>query len=244
MFRSDSAADGQFIRRLPSGGGGAPGGAHPIVIQVLPRRLTATERVIKRAIDIAGASLFFLVCGPLYLLVAVGVLISMGKPIHFWQNRIGEHGQRFRFYKFRSMVQNSDNVLEEFLSGNDMARTEWDTFQKLKNDPRITPIGRLIRKMSLDELPQFWNVLKGDMSLVGPRPCLERQKTLFGKDWGYYCAVQPGITGLWQVSGRNRLSFAQRVELDVRYVNNWSLWLDIKILFKTVWAVVTGDGSR
>ena len=82
------------------------------------------------------------------------------------------------------------------------------------------------------------------MSLVGPRPCLERQKTLFGKDWGYYCAVQPGITGLWQVSGRNRLSFAQRVELDVRYVNNWSLWLDIKILFKTVWAVVTGDGSR
>ena len=243
MFRSDSAADGQFIRRLPPGGG-APGGAHPPIIQSPPRRLSTTERTVKRAIDIVGASVFFLVCGPLYLLVALGVRISMGRPIHFWQNRLGEHGQRFRFYKFRSMVHNSEDVLDEFLSRNDMARTEWDTFQKLEKDPRITPIGQLIRKMSLDELPQFWNVLKGDMSLVGPRPCMERQKSLYGKNWEHYCAMQPGITGLWQVSGRNRLPYAKRVDLDAYYVNNWSLWLDIKILFKTVRTVITGDGSR
>ena len=100
-------------------------------------------------------------------------------------------------------------VLDEFLSRNDMARTEWDTFQKLEKDPRITPIGQFIRKLSLDELPQFWNVLKGDMSLVGPRPCMERQRSLYGKGWEHYCAMRPGITGLWQVSGRNRLSYAQ-----------------------------------
>lgn len=244
MFRSDSAADGQFIRRSPPGGGGAPGGAQSPIIQAPPRRLGTAERAVKRAIDIVGASLFFLVCGPLYLLVALGVRLSMGRPIHFWQNRLGAGGQRFRFYKFRSMVHNSEDVLDEFLSRNDMARTEWDTFQKLEKDPRITPIGQLIRKMSLDELPQFWNVLKGDMSLVGPRPCMERQKSLYGKNWEHYCAMQPGITGLWQVSGRNRLPYAKRVELDAYYVNNWSLWLDIKILVKTVHTVITGDGSR
>jgi lipopolysaccharide/colanic/teichoic acid biosynthesis glycosyltransferase len=194
--------------------------------------------------DIAGALTFFALFGPLYVIVALCVAISMGRPVHFWQNRLGENGQRFRFYKFRSMVRNSEDVLDEFLSRNDMARTEWDTFQKLEKDPRITPTGMIIRKLSLDELPQFWNVLKGDMSLVGPRPCMERQRSLYGKGWEHYCAVRPGITGLWQVSGRNRLSYARRVELDVEYVNNWSLWLDIKILLKTVRAVVSGEGSR
>jgi lipopolysaccharide/colanic/teichoic acid biosynthesis glycosyltransferase len=244
MFRSDSAADSQFIRRLSPGGGGHPGGAHTPVTISPPRRLSTFECAAKRAIDIVGALVFFLVCGPLYLLVALGVRISMGRPIHFWQNRLGAQGQRFRFYKFRSMVHNSDHVLDEFLSRNDMARTEWDTFQKLEKDPRITPIGQMIRKMSLDELPQFWNVLKGDMSLVGPRPCMERQKSLYGKNWEHYCTMRPGITGLWQVSGRNKLPYAKRVELDAYYVSNWSLWLDIKILFKTVRTVITGDGSR
>jgi lipopolysaccharide/colanic/teichoic acid biosynthesis glycosyltransferase len=202
------------------------------------------ERFAKRTLDIVGALTFFALFGPLYLMVALFVGISMGRPVHFWQHRLGEGGHRFRFYKFRSMVRNSDVVLDEFLSRNDMARTEWDTFQKLEKDPRITPFGQFIRKLSLDELPQFWNVLKGDMSLVGPRPCMERQRTLYGKGWEHYCAMRPGITGLWQVSGRNRLSYARRVELDVEYVSNWSLWLDIKILLKTVRAVVTGEGSR
>ena len=188
--------------------------------------------------------MFFLFFGPVYLAVALWVRICMGSPVHFWQIRMGEGGRRFHFYKFRSMVRDSDAVLDQFLSKNDMARTEWDTFQKLEKDPRITPLGHRIRKLSLDELPQFWNVLKGDMSLVGPRPCMERQRTLYGRGWGHYCAMRPGITGLWQVSGRNRLPYAKRVELDAYYVDNWSLWLDAKILFKTVKVVLTGDGSR
>lgn len=240
MFRSDSTAHGNVVRRFTPDGGGSS--APPAYVH--PRKLTRLERATKRAIDIVGALTFFILFGPLYLLVALGVRISMGRPVHFWQNRLGERGQRFRFYKFRSMVHNSEVVLDEFLSRNDMARTEWDTFQKLEKDPRITPIGQFIRKLSLDELPQFWNVLKGDMSLVGPRPCMERQRSLYGKGWEHYCAMRPGITGLWQVSGRNRLSYARRVELDMEYVSNWSLWLDIKILLKTVRAVVTGEGSR
>ncbi|RZL88610.1 MAG: sugar transferase [Variovorax sp.] len=240
MFRSDSTAHGNVARRFAPDGGGSS--VPPTYAQ--PRKLSALERTAKRTLDIVGALVFFLLFGPLYLLVALGVQISMGRPVHFWQNRLGERGQRFRFYKFRSMVHNSEDVLDEFLSRNDMARTEWDTFQKLEKDPRITPIGQIMRKLSLDELPQFWNVLKGDMSLVGPRPCMERQRSLYGRGWEHYCAVRPGITGLWQVSGRNRLSYARRVELDIEYVNNWSLWLDIKILLKTVRAVISGEGSR
>jgi exopolysaccharide production protein ExoY len=202
------------------------------------------QRSIKRSVDIVGALAFFVLFGPIYLLVALGVQLSMGRPVHFWQIRLGEDGRRFRFYKFRSMVRDSENILDEFLSKNDVARTQWDTFQKLEKDPRITPLGHFIRKLSLDELPQFWNVLKGDMSLIGPRPCMERQSSLYGKHWEHYCAMRPGITGLWQVSGRNRLSYAQRVDLDAQYVNNWSLWLDAKILAKTFTAVISGAGSR
>ena len=214
----------------------------PVIAQ--PPQLTLLQRSVKRSVDILGALTFFLLLGPVYLAVALAVRISMGHPVHFWQTRMGEGGQRFRFYKFRSMVRNSENILDEYLSKNDVARTQWDTFQKLEKDPRITPLGRFIRKLSLDELPQFWNVLKGDMSLIGPRPCMERQRSLYGKHWEHYCAMRPGITGLWQVSGRNRLSYAQRVELDAQYVTNWSLWLDIKILAKTVTAVISGEGSR
>lgn len=240
MFRSDSSMHGTTVRRLPPGDGGAP--SRPTVER--PRKLNTVERMIKRSIDVLGALVFFIVLGPVYLMVALTVALTMGRPVHFWQNRLGERGQRFRFYKFRSMVHNSEDVLDEFLSQNDMARTEWDTFQKLEKDPRITPLGQVIRKLSLDELPQFWNVLKGDMSLVGPRPCMERQRSLYGKHWEHYCAMRPGITGLWQVSGRNRLSYAQRVELDAEYVSNWSLWLDFKIMLMTFRAVITGEGSR
>ena len=240
MFRSDSTAQGNLVRRR------YPGSGEPLPAPVIaqPPQLTLLQRSVKRSVDILGALTFFLLLGPVYLAVALAVRISMGHPVHFWQTRMGEGGQRFRFYKFRSMVRNSENILDEYLSKNDVARTQWDTFQKLEKDPRITPLGHFIRKLSLDELPQFWNVLKGDMSLIGPRPCMERQRSLYGKHWEHYCAMRPGITGLWQVSGRNRLSYAQRVELDAQYVTNWSLWLDIKILAMTVTAVISGEGSR
>jgi lipopolysaccharide/colanic/teichoic acid biosynthesis glycosyltransferase len=193
---------------------------------------------IKRAVDIVGALTFFLVFGPLYAVVALCVWLGGGRPVHYCQTRLGRRGRPFRFYKFRSMVLDADRVLDEHLARDPAARAEWDTFQKLENDPRILPVGRFIRQLSLDELPQFWNVLKGDMSLVGPRPCMERQRSLYGPAWSHYAAMRPGLTGLWQVSRRNELTFAQRAELDVEYVERWSLWLDCKILVRTVRAVI------
>ncbi|MGJ7495445.1 sugar transferase [Variovorax sp. RT4R15] len=193
--------------------------------------------------DIVGALAFFVLFGPLYLAVAVAVRIGLGGPVYYGQTRLGQGGRAFRFYKFRSMVNGSDEILARHLEGDAAARAQWKRFQKLENDPRITPVGRVIRKLSLDELPQFFNVLKGDMSLVGPRPCMVRQRSLYGRSWEHYCHMRPGITGLWQVSGRNRLSYADRVALDARYAAEWSLWLDVKILARTVWVVLSGDGS-
>ncbi|MBS0344704.1 MAG: sugar transferase, partial [Proteobacteria bacterium] len=137
---------------------------------------------------------------------------------------------------------NSSKILEEFLQKNEDARREWKEFQKLRQDPRITPFGQFIRRFSIDELPQLINVLKGDMSLVGPRPCMVRQRSLYGSGWAHYCAMRPGITGLWQISGRNRLPYSMRVQLDVEYVENWSLWLDQKIFLRTTRVVIKGEG--
>ncbi|WP_301334689.1 sugar transferase [Variovorax dokdonensis] len=197
---------------------------------------------VKRCVDVLGVLLIFaIVCLP-YLVVALCILISMGRPVHYWQMRIGKSGRPFRFYKFRSMVKNSAVTLDEYLEKNEFARQEWREFQKLKNDPRITPFGRFIRRFGIDEFPQLLNVLRGDMSLVGPRPCMERQRTLYANGWSHYCAMRPGMTGLWQVSGRNLLPYSKRVELDVNYVTNWSLWLDLKILLRTFRVVLRGDG--
>ncbi len=199
---------------------------------------------VKRGIDILAALVFFTVFLPLYVAVAIGVRWSSHGPALYSQSRVGRHGRIFRFYKFRSMVVDSDEVLASFLDSDSSAKSEWDQFQKLSNDPRITRFGRFIRKTSLDELPQFWNVLIGEMSLVGPRPCMPGQERFYGRHWATYCALKPGLTGLWQVSGRNKLTYAQRVRLDARYANEWSLWLDAKILLKTVKVVLTSDGSK
>lgn len=198
----------------------------------------------KRGIDILAALVFFTVFLPVYVALAIGVRWSSHGPALYSQSRVGRHGRIFRFYKFRSMVVDSDEVLTSFLDSDSNAKSEWEQYQKLNNDPRITRFGRFIRKTSLDELPQFWNVLKGEMSLVGPRPCMPQQERLYGRHWATYCALKPGLTGLWQVSGRNKLTYAQRVRLDARYANEWSLWLDAKILLKTVKVVLTNDGSK
>jgi exopolysaccharide production protein ExoY len=209
----------------------------------LPRQLTVTQQSLKRSMDIVGALGFFLLLGPLYLLVAAVVLIGMGRPVHYSQTRLGQDGRPFRCYKFRSMPRGANEILRRHLEQDAAARTRWEQFQKLENDPRISPVGRAIRRLSLDELPQFYNVLKGDMSLVGPRPCMVRQRTLYGDAWPCYCQMRPGITGLWQVSGRNRLTYAERVALDARYAAQWSLRLDARILARTFWVVLSGDGS-
>lgn len=208
------------------------------------RELPRAGAVVKRCFDIVAALTFFVVFLPLILLIALGVLFSSPGPIIYAQDRIGRNGRSFRFYKFRSMVVNSDEVFSAFLDSCPDARAQWEQYQKLENDPRITAFGRFIRRTSLDELPQFWNVLKGDMSIVGPRPCMPNQKTLYGIHWGAYCSVRPGLTGLWQVSGRNLLTYGQRVILDTQYVKSWSILQDLKILAKTAKVVLTGDGSK
>ena len=207
-------------------------------------RFSPLAMASKRTVDVVGALLFFIAFLPLFLLVIIGVRMSSPGPVIYRQHRVGRRGRSFSFYKFRSMEVDSDELLSSFLDSNACAKSQWDTYQKLDSDPRITPFGRFIRRTSLDELPQMWNVLKGEMSLVGPRPCMPQQEAFYGKYWPVYCAMRPGLTGLWQVSGRNRLSYQQRVAMDVKYAQQWSLWLDLKIMIKTIGVVVTGYGSQ
>ncbi|MDH6594036.1 exopolysaccharide production protein ExoY [Variovorax sp. TBS-050B] len=198
----------------------------------------------KRGMDIVLASAFFLFLGWAYALVWLGVLMTSGRPAIYKQPRYGRDGRIFSFYKFRSMAHDADAVLARHLRENEEARRQWDKYQKLDPDPRITRFGAFLRKYSLDELPQFWNVLKGDMSMVGPRPCMFAQKVLYGSYWHSYCAVRPGITGLWQVSGRNEVSYRRRAAMDADYVATLSLHQDVAILLKTFAVVAGGHGSR
>jgi exopolysaccharide production protein ExoY len=207
-------------------------------------RLSGKSQAIKRCMDIVGSLLFFSLFLPMFLIVALGVRVSSPGPVFYVQTRAGRDGRSFRFYKFRSMLMDADDVLTSFLDTDSHAKQKWEQYQKVDNDPRITRFGRFIRRTSLDELPQFWNVLKGDMSLVGPRPCMLQQKELYGEHWRSYCAVRPGITGLWQVSGRNKLTYKQRVALDVRYVSKLSVWFDLEILAKTIVVVLRAHGAH
>lgn len=201
-------------------------------------------RHAKRAADILMAGSFFLFFGWAYALIWLGVLLTSGGPAIYMQPRYGKDGKVFKFYKFRSMVAESDAVLARHLRENEAARREWAVYQKLQNDPRITRFGAILRKYSIDEFPQFWNVLKGDMSMVGPRPCMFTQKDLYGDYWAHYCAVRPGITGLWQISGRNEISYRRRAAMDAEYVARLSLWRDLAILLKTFGVVTGARGSR
>lgn len=170
------------------------------------------------------------------------VKIDLGPSI-FIQHRIGKNGRKFKMYKIRSMKVDSEALLKEYLEKNPVARDEWGSNHKLKNDPRITPIGKIIRKYSIDELPQIINVLKGDMSLVGPRPITENELCEYGKDIKYYLISKPGLTGLWQVSGRSDTDFETRVRLDKEYATNKSFWMDMKIILKTVYVVLLKKGA-
>ncbi len=198
---------------------------------------------LKRGIDIVTSLVLGILFLPLILLTALLVRLDSPGPVLYKQERMGKDGRKIMVYKFRSMQVNADDVLEDYLAKNPRARSEWDQTQKLRHDPRITRVGKWIRAFSVDEMPQLFNILKGDMSLVGPRPIMLGQKNLYGRGIESYCRVRPGLTGLWQVSGRNRTPFYQRTLFDVYYVRNWSIWLDISILVRTVWVVLSRDGA-
>lgn len=205
--------------------------------------LLPLPRLLKRIIDLAIVMIGGICCLPLIALIAVLIKLSSAGPIIYGQERIGLNGRRFYAWKFRTMVVNADKVLEQYLAADPQLQQEWKNNHKLKNDPRVTKVGRWLRKLSLDELPQLWNVLLGEMSLVGPRPIVHAEASKYGENIELYTKVLPGLTGLWQISGRNNTTYAERVRLDTYYVRNWSPWMDLYILARTVKVAVRGEGA-
>jgi Undecaprenyl-phosphate galactose phosphotransferase WbaP len=197
----------------------------------------------KRLLDLALTIVGGIAGIPLIGLIALWIKWDSRGPVFYCQRRIGKGGKEFRAWKFRSMVTNADQVLHQYLEKHPDLREEWERTHKLRNDPRVTSVGRFLRRTSLDELPQLWNVLKGDMSLVGPRPIVEAEVVRYGANFDLYTKVQSGLTGLWQVSGRNDTSYEERVKLDTFYVRNWSVWLDLCILFRTIGTVLLRKGA-
>ncbi len=199
--------------------------------------------LVKRGIDLFFCFLILPLLLPLGLLIGLLIKLDSAGPVLYRQKRLGRHGREIRVYKFRTMKVNADALLKEYLAQNPALRKEWLVDHKLRHDPRVTRMGRFLRKTSLDELPQILNVLKGEMSLVGPRPIVADEIFKYGEVYEEYSRVRPGLTGLWQISGRNDTSYAERVAYDHYYINNWSVWMDIWILCRTVPVVLTGYGA-
>ncbi len=197
----------------------------------------------KRALDLVATLLGAVLAVPLIAVISLLVYLESGRPIFYKDWRMGKDNQLFKCVKFRTMVPNSEVLLQKLLAEDPAAREEYTRYHKLTNDPRITRVGRFLRKSSLDELPQLWNVLRGEMSLVGPRPYLPRESSDIGGTQREILRVSPGITGPWQVSGRSSSSFEERVKMDAYYVRDWSVWLDLVILARTVKSVVLRDGA-
>jgi exopolysaccharide production protein ExoY len=198
---------------------------------------------VKRAMDLVIATTALLLASPVMIIVALLINLTAGGAPIFSHNRVGFGGRQFKCYKFRSMVANSEAVLEAYLEANPEARREWEECRKIRNDPRVTLLGRMLRRSSLDELPQLFNIIRGDMSCVGPRPVVIDELKRYGDCMEDYLRARPGLTGLWQVSGRSNTDYASRVALDSRYVREWSIWLDIRILFRTILAVLRFDDA-
>ena len=211
--------------------------------RIAVRRSSPIDALAVRLLDMLIASAVLIFLAPLLLLVAALVFIVDPGPIFFAHRRLGRDGRTFPCLKFRSMVVDSEQRLKDLLATSEDARAEWARDFKLRRDPRITPIGNFLRKTSIDELPQLLNVLRGEMSIVGPRPIVEGEIERYGRYFADYSRVKPGITGLWQVSGRNNVHYRRRVALDVTYARNKSLALDLRILMMTVPAVLLAKGS-
>lgn len=202
-------------------------------------------KLTKRIIDIIGSIIGILILIPTTLIIYLArkVLKEDKGPLFYEQLRYGKNGKVFRLYKFRSMCIGADKKLKEYLENNDEAREEFEKTHKLQNDPRITKIGNFLRKSSLDELPQMINILKGDMSFVGPRPVVEKEVEEYGTNKDKFLSVRPGLTGYWQVNGRSNTTYEERMKMELYYVDNCSLWLDIKIFFKTFITVFKKEGA-
>lgn len=209
-------------------------------VLVPPRPLWS--RVGKRLVDSLGAIVLAAVFSPLIIAVVL-ILRRDGHAVIYKHRRVGKHGQIFECLKFRTMVPDADRILHSLLAHDEGLKAEWIQNHKLKSDPRVTAIGRFLRQTSLDELPQLWNVLRGEMSLVGPRPVVREELLRYGRNGGFYLAVKPGITGLWQATGRNDTDYRRRVAMDIYYVRNHNIWLDAYILMKTTGVVLGRHGA-
>ncbi len=214
------------------------------LISLKNRLKSRYRKFVKYTFDYTASILLLPILLPVMGIIAILIYIEKsGKDILFTQQRLGQNGKLFYCYKFRTMVDNGDIILQEYLQNNPDEIDYYQKYHKYKNDPRVTPVGKFLRKSSLDELPQIFNVLKGEMSLVGPRPYMPNEKGDMGSRYSVILSVRPGITGLWQVGGRNDIDFEQRSIIDVWYIRNWNLWMDIVILLKTFKAVIIKDGA-
>ncbi|MCC6147932.1 MAG: undecaprenyl-phosphate galactose phosphotransferase WbaP [Anaerolineaceae bacterium] len=205
--------------------------------------LNPLQQTLKRAIEILFIFIASPLLVPLFACIALSIRLDSKGGVFYGHRRIGQGGKEFTLWKFRTMVHNADEVLQHCLQQNPELSAEWNESHKLKNDPRVTGVGRFIRKSSLDELPQIWNIIKGEMSLVGPRPIIQAETLKYEENISLYIQVKPGLTGLWQVSGRSNLSYAHRVRLDEYYIRRWSIWMDIYILLRTIPVVIQRAGA-
>jgi Undecaprenyl-phosphate galactose phosphotransferase WbaP len=212
-------------------------------LEVCQQVFLPSRQFLKRSIDLLLTLVIGLVFAPFLMLVAAAIALDSPGPVFYPHRRIGRGGREFSAWKFRSMVSNADKTLRQYLDQNPEAADEWARTQKLRDDPRVTRVGRFLRRSSLDELPQLWNVIRGEMSLVGPRPIVREEIRHYGSDFETYTWVPGGLTGLWQVSGRSDTSYQQRVDYDRFYVYNWSVWLDLCILFRTIGTVLSRAGA-
>ena len=212
-------------------------------LEIRQNLLNKWDQRVKRIVDITVSLMMGVITLPLTLSLSLLIPLDSSGSILYCHARIGKEGKPIIVWKFRTMVGNADQVLENYLADNSVAKAEWQANQKLRQDPRVTRVGRFLRRTSLDELPQIWNVLKGEMSLVGPRPIVPEEIERYKQGYLLYQRVRPGITGLWQVSGRTNVGYADRLHYDEYYVRNWSILLDLYILLRTIWVVIRGEGA-
>jgi len=218
-------------------------GEPPSSGQVGPGLRNPSALFFKRILDIVVAVLLLLPAIPFAVMIALAIVLDSPGPVFFAHTRIGKGNRTFRLWKFRTMVRDADQVLDKYLRERPDLRAEWLKTHKLKEDPRVTRVGRLLRRSSLDELPQLISVLRGEMSMVGPRPIVAEEIPKYGSVFELYLQVLPGLTGLWQASGRTDTSYGSRTALDLKYLRERTLWLDIKVLLKTIRVVLLGHGA-